>query len=129
MIKRKYSRQRDAIVKFLSMRKDHPTADEIYKYIRKEYPNISLGTVYRNLTVLCESGEIIKLSCGTGPEHYDGDTSSHYHFVCTECNAVSDLKLSMFPDPAAFADPDFCGHITGYSLYFYGKCPACNRQI
>ena len=60
----KYSRQRESIVNFLASRTDHPTAETIYQNIKKEFPNISLGTVYRNLSLLEEIGEIIKISTG-----------------------------------------------------------------
>lgn len=123
----KHSRQRDAIVRFLATRKDHPTADTIYEHIRIEQPNISLGTVYRNLALLSELGEITKLSYGAGPDHYDGNTSPHYHFVCTECNAVSDIEFTSIPDLNGFADPNFGGYIAGYCLHLYGRCPACNN--
>ena len=66
----KYSRQRESIVNFLASRTDHPTAETIYQNIKKEFPNISLGTVYRNLSLLEEIGEIIKISTGVGPDHY-----------------------------------------------------------
>ena len=69
----KYSRQREAIKASLMNRCDHPTADALYASIREEFPNISLGTVYRNLNLLVETGEIRKLSCGSGADHYDGD--------------------------------------------------------
>lgn len=62
-------------------RHDHPTADALYASIREEFPNISLGTVYRNLNLLVETGEILKLTCGNGPDHYDGNVAPHYHFV------------------------------------------------
>ncbi len=62
----KYSRQRESIVNFLASRTDHPTAETIYQNIKKEFPNISLGTVYRNLSLLEEIGEIIKISTGVG---------------------------------------------------------------
>ena len=71
----KYSRQRESIVNFLASRTDHPTAETIYQNIKKEFPNISLGTVYRNLSLLEEIGEIIKISTGVGPDHYDYNTS------------------------------------------------------
>ena len=89
----KYSRQREAIKASLMNRCDHPTADALYASIREEFPNISLGTVYRNLNLLVETGEIRKLSCGSGADHYDGDVSPHYHFVCRECGHVYDMDI------------------------------------
>ena len=76
----KYSRQREAIVKFLEERKDHPTAEFIYNNIREEYPNISLGTVYRNLSLLVELGKITKVTCDDGNDHFDPNIKPHYHF-------------------------------------------------
>lgn len=87
----KYSRQRESIKACLMNRCDHPTADAIYTTIREEFPNISLGTVYRNLNLLVELGEAQKLTCGDGKDHFDGDTSPHYHFVCRRCETVTDL--------------------------------------
>lgn len=60
----KYSRQRESIKVCLQGRKDHPTADMLYTDVRKEFPNISLGTVYRNLSLLSELGEIKRLTTG-----------------------------------------------------------------
>ena len=77
----KYSRQREAIKSFLMTRKDHPTADVVYHSLRADFPNISLGTVYRNLTLLADLGEIARLRLGDGVDHFDADTSRHYHFI------------------------------------------------
>ena len=77
----KYSRQRESIKASLMSRKDHPTADAVYASIREEFPNISLGTVYRNLNLLVELGEVQKLTFGDGKDHFDADTSLHYHFA------------------------------------------------
>ena len=78
----KYSRQRESVKACLMSRRDHPTAEAIYASIREEYPNISLGTVYRNLNLLEELGEVRKLRCGNGPDHFDGDmwTSGRYSY-------------------------------------------------
>ena len=89
----KYSRQRESIKASLMNRKDHPTADAVYASIREEFPNISLGTVYRNLNLLVELGEVQKLTFGDGKDHFDADTSLHYHFVCRSCGAVIDLPM------------------------------------
>ena len=76
----KFSRQRAAILSFLQSRKDHPSAELVYAYVKKDYPRISLGTVYRNLNQLAEAGVISKLQF----DHFDYDTSPHQHFVCTK---------------------------------------------
>lgn len=94
----KRSRQREMIKSFLMGRKDHPTADVIYSNLKQQDPNLSLGTVYRNLTLLSDMGEILRLRVGDGVDHFDADTSEHYHFVCTECGSVIDLDMdSMIP--------------------------------
>ena len=78
MLKR--SKQRESIKKFLISRYDHPTAETVYMNIKEEFPNISLGTVYRNLSLLADIGEIQKLSTGIGPDRFDGNPKPHYHF-------------------------------------------------
>ena len=88
MATRKYSRQRESIKSFLAGRFDHPTAETIYSCLREEQPHLSLGTVYRNLSLLTELGEIRKISTGDGPDHFDGDTSFHHHFICRQCHQV-----------------------------------------
>ena len=82
MLKR--SKQRESIKKFLISRYDHPTAETVYMNIKEEFPNISLGTVYRNLSLLADIGEIQKLSTGIGPDRFDGNPKPHYHFICKE---------------------------------------------
>ena len=91
----KYSKQRESIKNFLVTRYDHPTAETVYLNIRREFPNISLGTVYRNLNLLAEIGEIQKLSPGIGPDRFDGNPAPHYHFICRHCGCVMDLTLTV----------------------------------
>ncbi len=121
----KYSRQREEIKHFLLSRKDHPTADTVYMAIRQQIPNISLGTVYRNLTKLADSGEILRLRVGDGIDHYDYDTSHHYHFVCNHCGAISDLTMESIDSIMDVAGADFDGKISGYVAYFNGTCGNC----
>ena len=89
-MKRK-TKQRKLILKVVRGTRTHPTADWIYNEVRKEIPNISLGTVYRNLRLLCQSGEVLELDmCGT-LSRFDGRTDNHYHFRCLKCGRVFDL--------------------------------------
>ena len=125
----KYSRQREVIKEFLYSRYDHPTADDVYVNIRKQYPNISLGTVYRNLTLLSDMGEIIRLRVGDGVDHFDADTSPHNHFICSECGCVVDLKMENIDYITEAASKNFGGEIKGHSTYFYGYCEDCCKQL
>ncbi len=124
----KYSRQREMIKNFLMTRHDHPTADIVYQNVRKQDPNISLGTVYRNLTLLSDIGEIKRLRLGDGVDHFDADISPHYHFICSECGSVSDLEMDGIEDITKIAGAHFKGHITGHMTYFYGTCEHCTRS-
>ena len=80
----KRSIQRDLIKNNLTSRYDHPTADMVYHSIRQKLPNISLGTVYRNLRFLVEQGDAVSLKLGDGPERFDGHVHPHYHFICSQ---------------------------------------------
>lgn len=124
----KYSRQRESIKAFLHGRHDHPTADAVYSGIREEFPNISLGTVYRNLNLLVELGEINKVTCGDGKDHFDADTSPHYHFVCRKCGAVLDLPMLPLSDAEAHAAASLGAQVDSHTIFFYGSCPDCLKQ-
>jgi len=105
--------------------KEHPTADMVYMSIRAVYPNISLGTVYRNLNLLAQKGEIIKINCQDGSERYDGNVRPHYHFLCNKCRRVHDLEMESIDHINKIAGADFKGRIEGHVTFFYGKCPEC----
>ena len=91
----KYSRQRESIKHYLMTTKEHPTADTVYMHVKKEFPNISLGTVYRNLNLLTDIGEAIKISTPDGGDRFDGRIEPHNHFLCEECGRLLDLDLDM----------------------------------
>jgi len=126
---RKRSKQREMIKAFLMTRKDHPTADIVYMNVRQENPNISLGTVYRNLTLLADMGEIQRLRVGDGVDHFDADTSLHYHFVCTGCGKVIDLEMENIDSITQTAAANFDGVIAGHVTYFYGTCGNCTKEL
>lgn len=123
----KYSRQREAIKEYLMNTKEHPTADTVYMHIREQYPNISLGTVYRNLNLLATQGEIIKINCDDGSVRFDGKSDHHYHFICNSCNRVMDLEMEPIDHINAIANEGFEGKIEGNVTFFYGLCPDCNK--
>lgn len=125
---RRYSRQRQVIKDFLMTRKDHPTAETVYRNVRSVYPNISLGTVYRNLSLLADLGEIQRLRFDDGVDHFDADTSVHYHFVCTKCGEISDLKVDNLDRIMEIAGVGFDGEIRGYVTYFHGHCGHCRDR-
>lgn len=89
-----YSKQREAILKELQSRCDHPTAAQIYESVRQIMPNISLGTVYRNLSALVENGDILSVAVGDGVEHFDGDISFHLHQHCRNCGSITDVRVN-----------------------------------
>ena len=124
----RYIRQREAIKNFLMTRHDHPTADVVYSNVRTEFPNISLGTVYRNLTLLADLGEISRLRVGDGVDHFDADTHPHYHFVCNECGSVTDLETDGIDNVLEAASRNFEGLVQGHVTYFYGLCPHCMHK-
>lgn len=124
----KHSRQRDMIKDFLLSRKDHPTADVVYMNVRQQQPNISLGTVYRNLTLLADIGEIQRLRLGDGVDHFDADISAHYHFICNTCGSVIDLEMESIDSITDVAQRKFDGHIAGHITHFFGTCKNCTQE-
>lgn len=127
----KFSRQREAIKEFLYSRKDHPTAEVVYNNVVKEYPKISLGTVYRNLSFLVDKGEAITVPCNDGSVHFDCNLKPHYHFQCNECGRISDIELDDEDYEKKILDGarkhTDCGDITGHVTFFYGICDECKK--
>lgn len=124
----KYSKQRELIKECLMNRKDHPTADMVYMDVRGTFPNISLGTVYRNLQLLTDLGEIQKLNVGDGVDHFDAKIFPHYHFICKECGNVIDLQMDNIDTIKDIAGVNFDGQIAGHITYFYGVCGNCCKK-
>ena len=126
----KHSRQRDSIVEYLAGTKEHPTADMVYANIREQFPNISLGTVYRNLSLLNELGQVVKITTPGQPDRFDYRTDPHYHFICVKCGRVIDLDIEDkdIGDIDVIAGKGFDGIVNGHICQFYGICPDCVRE-
>ncbi len=123
------TRQKKIILAVLKNTQTHPTADWIYEEVKKEIPNISLGTVYRNLRILKETGEIRELNYGSSYSRFDGNSSNHYHFVCTECGAVLDVSLEIVEDINQQVEKCINAKVKYHRTEFYGKCSSCQNSF
>ncbi len=123
----KYSRQRASIKEYLMDSHEHPTADAVYLHVKKQFPNISLGTVYRNLNLLADMGEATKIPTPDGGDRFDGDTHPHYHVACTSCGQVMDLMVDedYIDSINREAEKYFNGSISSHKMMFYGVCADC----
>lgn len=128
---KRYSAQKMMIENTLT-KLDHPTATEVYEDIRKNYPNISLGTVYRNLGVMAESGEILRIPLGDAPDRFDINTHEHLHVTCTKCGRVFDAesdKLGHFLEKIDELLEESTGvGIESRTMLFEGICSDCRKQ-
>ena len=123
--KRRMTKQRKKILEVLKSTNCHPTADWIYEQVKEEIPNISLGTVYRNLNVLKEMGKIMELNYGSDHSRFDGIPENHYHFRCTECGKVMDLDFDVQEELEAKAAAEIDGTIDYHRTEFFGYCDEC----
>ena len=122
----KHFKKRDAILTCLRSTMEHPSADWIYARLKPEYPDISLGTVYRNLTLFKQQGIITSLGTVSGVERFDANTEPHVHFVCTNCDAVIDLPhLAVPKELCRQAADDAGGEVAACQLTFTGICNRC----
>ena len=124
-----YSRKREAILDTLRSTKTHPTAEWVYLQLKSQYPDLSLGTVYRNLSQFKEDGTIVSLGVVNGQEHFDGDISPHSHFICSHCGSVLDVpnepNLSiMFKRTSLALD----AQIESCHILFRGICSDCMKK-
>lgn len=124
----KYSRQREAVLSAILDCCDHPTADTIYEIVRQKSPQISLGTVYRNLNQLVDLGVLRKIPMPSGSDRFDCKMSPHDHLICRRCGRVIDLEIARMQN----LDEDImsaCGfEITDHHLILEGFCAECRQH-
>ena len=127
---KKHFRKRDAILTCLRQTTVHPSAEWIYTQLKPEIPDLSMGTVYRNLTLFKEKGMIVSVGTVKGVERFDGNTDPHVHFFCNECGAVLDLTGLCVPEElnvAAAAETG--GQVGTCQLTFTGVCRECRELL
>jgi len=122
------TRQRKVILEELRKVTTHPSADEIYEMVRKRLPRISLGTVYRNLEILSQLGEIQKLELGGTLKRFDGNPKDHYHVRCLECFRINDVPFDRFVNIEKKLGGVTDYKILGHRLELIGLCPDCADQ-
>ncbi|MBL0713967.1 MAG: transcriptional repressor [Desulfosarcina sp.] len=122
------TRQRQGILEELRKTDTHPSADELFNRVRQQMPRISLGTVYRNLEILSELGEIQTIEMAGSLKRFDGVAQNHYHIRCVNCDCLVDapLEVRMALEEAVQTHTDF--RILGHKVAFTGLCPACRRK-
>ena len=122
------TRQRQGILEELRKSNTHPSADELFGRVRKHMPRISLGTVYRNLEILSELGEIQTIQMAGSLKRFDGVAENHYHIRCVNCDRLIDapVDVSQTLENAVQVHTDF--RILGHKVEFTGICPKCRRQ-
>ena len=121
-MQQRYSKKREAILELLRSVDSHPSADWIYQKLKPEFPDLSLGTVYRNLQQMAEDGRLMELD---GPvTRFDATVQPHTHLRCSRCGCVADgdLAYDLGLDQETIAQG---WQITGHDLMFRGICPAC----
>lgn len=114
--------QRKIILDYLRTVRTHPSAEEVYKNVRKKLPQISLSTVYRNLNLLKQEGEVGEI-LGT-IKRFDGSVNNHHHFICEHCQRVFDVKLNLKIKTKNKA-LNKVGKVHAYQIYFSGLCRFC----
>lgn len=126
MNKVRQSKKRDAMLALLRRTDCHPSADWVYQRMRCEYPDLSLGTVYRNLNHLCARGLIRRVGAVNGQERYDGVTRPHSHFICNRCGAIIDLpEQSPGQDWLDAAGVQYGFQAEGCEFIVRGMCRDC----
>ena len=122
----RYSKKREAILAAIRSSDTHPSAEWIYQTLKPEHPDLSLGTVYRNLLFFQRQGTIQSVGIIHGQERFDGVTTPHSHFVCTACGAVIDLhRIKMDASLNGAVREQYGFEVDRHELTFYGKCQAC----
>jgi Fur family ferric uptake transcriptional regulator len=125
---RRMTVQRRAVLDALLSHANHPTADEIYDAVRKRLPRISLSTVYRNLGILIEQGEIIEVHGPCSELHYDHITHDHCHVRCSLCGRVCDVHVSPIDVQTVLPEVASGFNIENVHITFTGVCPSCQKE-
>ena len=120
--------QRAMVLDAVNKLKCHATADEVYQIVVNEHPNISKGTVYRNLNQLAEMGEIRKIEVPGNADRFGHRCHDHYHARCLKCGKVFDVEMDYIKDLEKQIKDAHGFQFSGHDLMFKGICPDCQKK-
>ena len=126
MARKNFSEKREAIYALIKNTKTHPSAEWVYNQLKDKYPNLSLGTVYRNMAMFVDQGLIVSIGTVNGRERFDANITPHAHFICEECEAVIDLEYLPYNrelDESVALNTGYT--VNKHIVYFRGKCRRC----
>ncbi len=130
MKRQNFSKKREAIFRSICSTDTHPTAEWVYNQLKPEFPDLSLGTVYRNISMFKERGMVISVGTVNGQERFDWNVKPHPHFICTKCGAVIDVNQITGDNRSLdYSVASAYGFQVDYhSLCFFGTCAACMKD-
>lgn len=121
----KLTPQRIAILKFLEGNTSHPTADDIFREIRKDHPTVSFATVYNTIQALVDRGELLEITIDPERKHFDPNPTPHHHIMCSICGKIGDIFMD-YTDVLSLPDEILEGFkVTGNHVDFNGVCNKC----
>ena len=121
--------QRIAVLKILAGSQEHPSAETIYKTVKKDFPTTSLATIYKTVTLAKELGEVMELGFSDGSNRYDGyNPNPHPHLICVQCKKIVDPDLKDFQEITRKIATDSGFEIINHRLDFFGVCPECRNK-
>lgn len=127
-VQRRNTRQRQLVLDTVRELHDHPTADEVYQFARKKDGKISRATVYRNLSLLCDTGQLLSIRV-PGSKRFDDTLEPHSHLVCRECGSIVDVPLSYDRELDRAVESKSSYTDVNHATVFYGLCPSCRRKL
>lgn len=127
-MKRRNTIQRNLVLEAIHTMKSHVTAEEVFEFIRKKHPHIGKGTIYRNLGILAEEGEIRRVEIPDGPDRFDFTLKDHYHVRCIRCGEVFDVTMDVLSDLMSKVRGPQGMEFLDYDISFKGICPDCRTK-
>lgn len=121
--------QRYAILEYLLLKGNHPTANEIYEYLKNDFPNMSVATIYNNVNFFKKAGIITELPFADGSSRFDLTKTHHYHVICANCGKVEDFDYPNFEEAERIAEKQTHFKVINHSFKVTGICLECQELL